>query len=174
MKQVTATVTANSKVMPEAHLIWLESPEIASNAQPGQFVMVRCGAETILPRPLSIHQQDGNKIALLFNIVGTGTTCLSQRKAGDGIQLFGPLGNHFSIQSDSHDLLLIAGGMGIAPLLFLAQQALKQGCTVTVLYGTANKYQYPEKLLPDGLRKISATEDGSIGHHGMVTEILPG
>ena len=120
MKQVMAAITANSEVMPGTHFIWLESPELASQAKPGQFVMVRCGEETILPRPLSIHQIDGNKIALLFNVVGTGTDWLCQCEAGDGIQLFGPLGNHFSIQSDSHDLLLIAGGMGIAPLLFLA------------------------------------------------------
>ncbi|GAF71648.1 unnamed protein product, partial [marine sediment metagenome] len=122
MKQVVAPVISNSEVMPGVYLIWSESPQIASIAQPGQFVMVRCGEDTLLCRPLSVHQLDGNKLALLFTVMGKGTHWLSQRKVGDSIDLFGSLGNGFLIYPASHNLLLVAGGVGIAPLHFLAQQ----------------------------------------------------
>jgi len=163
--------------MPGIHLIWLESPEIASTAQPGQFVMVRCGEvnELLLRRPLSIHQVDTTKakMALLFNVVGKGTRWLSQRKAGDNIDLFGPLGNGFSVSHNSRNLLLVAGGMGIAPLYFLATEALRNGCSVTLLCGTPTAHRYPESLLPHQVELVTATEDGTVGHKGMVTDLIP-
>ena len=95
MKQDLAPIISNNEVVPGAYLIWLESPQIASAVQPGQFVMVSCGEgfECLLRRPLSIHQRDGDRIALLFSVVGKGTHWLSQRRTGDKIDLLGPLGN---------------------------------------------------------------------------------
>ena len=177
MKQVTASVTANNEVMPGVHLIWLESPQIASAAQPGQFVMVRCGEgfKHPLRRPLSIHQlADGSKLAFLFNVVGKGTHWLAQCQVGDNIDLLGPLGNGYSIHPESHKLLLLAGGIGIAPLRFLAQQALNQGCSVRLLLGTSTATQlYPRHLLPPEAELIITTEDGTTGKKGMITDLLP-
>ena len=169
MKQVVATVISNKKVMPGAHLVWLDSPGIATEAQPGQFVMVRCGEETVLPRPFSIHQSDGGKLALLFQIVGRGTTWLSRRGNGDGIDIFGPLGNGFSIHPDSQNLLLVAGGIGIAPLHFLAEDALNSGHSVKLLYGTVNEDRY--QVAP-GIDVVAVTENGSVGEEGMVTDLI--
>ena len=174
LKQGFAPVIANTEVMPGVHLIWLESPQIASEAQPGQFVMVRCGEETLLRRPLSIHQRDSNKIALLFAVVGKGTAWLSQRKTGDNIDIFGPLGNGYSIHPTSHNLLLVAGGIGIAPLGFLAQKAVGQGCSVRLLLGASTASQlYPKHLLPAEAELIIATEDGTDGQQGIVTNLIP-
>jgi len=177
LRQVAAPIVSNSEVMPGTYLIWLESPQIASQAKPGQFVMVRCGEETLLRRPLSIHQLDGKtklKLALLFTVVGKGTHWLSQCKAGNNIDLLGPLGNGFSIHPASHNLLLVAGGIGIAPLHFLAQEALSQGYSVTLLAGAPTATQlYPRHLLPPEAKVITATEDGSAGNKGMITDILP-
>jgi dihydroorotate dehydrogenase electron transfer subunit len=90
------------------------------------------------------------------------------------VELLGPLGNSYSIYPESHNLLLLAGGWGIAPLYFLAQEALKDGLTVTLLYGTANEKRYEKKcFFPPGLRVISATEDGSVGEKGLITDLLP-
>ncbi|GAI38994.1 unnamed protein product, partial [marine sediment metagenome] len=174
MKQVTATVISNTQVMPGGHLIWLESPQIASEAKPGQFVMVRCGEETLLRRPLSIHQlADKTKLAFLFTVVGKGTHWLSQRQAGDRIDLLGPLGNGFSIYPASHNLLLVAGGIGIAPLCFLAQEALNQGCSVRLLLGASTASQlYPKHFLPAEAELIIATEDGTAGRKGMVIDYV--
>ncbi len=173
MKQVIAPVISNSEVMPGVYLIWLESPRIASLAQPGQFVMVRCGEDTVLPRPLSIHQIAENKLALLFSLIGKGTTWLSQREAGDEVDIFGPLGNSFSNYPGSQNLLLVAGGIGIAPLCFLAKETVEKDYPVTLLYGTANKHRYPEDLLPHGIKLVAATEDGTVGHRGLITDLLP-
>ena len=175
MKQVTATVISKREVMPGVYLIWLESPQIAFTAQPGQFVMVRCGEETLLRRPLSIHQlADGSKLAFLFNVVGKGTHWLAQCQVDDNIDLLGPLGNGYSIHSESHKLLLLAGGIGIAPLCFLAQQALKQGCSVRLLLGASTATQiYPRHLLPPEAELLIATEDGTDGQKGMITDLLP-
>jgi dihydroorotate dehydrogenase electron transfer subunit len=152
MKQSLAPLTAISEVRPEIYLIWLESPEIASAARPGQFVMVRCGEddELLLRRPLSIHQVDEAKrrLALLFAVVGKGTRWLSRRKAGDSIDLFGPLGNGFSIKPDSKNLLLVAGDIGIAPLSFLAETAADLGCAVKLHQGVNEAGQ----VLLDALR----------------------
>ncbi len=174
MKQVAASVTSNSEVVPGVYLIWLESPQIASAAQPGQFVMVGCGEESLLRRPLSIHQLGKAKLALLFSVVGKGTHWLAQCQAGDTIDLLGPLGNGYSIHPDSHNLLLVAGGIGIAPLCFLAQEALNQGCSVTILLGASTATQlYPSDLLPREAELVIATEDGTNGKKGMITDLLP-
>ena len=174
MNQVTASVTSNTEVMPGVYLIWLESPQIASTAQPGQFVMVHSGEESLLRRPLSIHQLDRAELALLFTVVGKGTHWLAQCQAGDNIDLLGPLGNGYSLYPDSHNLLLVAGGIGIAPLCFLAQEALNQGCSVTLLLGAPTAAQlYPGDLLPSGAELVIATEDGTTGKKGMITDLLP-
>lgn len=174
MKQVAAQVISNSEVIPGVYLIWLESPQIAATARPGHFVMVHCGEDTLLPRPLSIHQRNGSEIALLLAVVGKGTEWLSQRKKSDTVELFGPLGNGFNIPQNSRKLLLMAGGMGIAPLYFLAQEALSRECSATLLYGTTDAHRYPENLLPSRINLVAATEDGTVGHQGMMTDLIPG
>ena len=174
MNQVIASVVASTEVMPDVYLIWLEAPRIASAAKPGQFVMVGCGEESLLRRPLSIHQTDKNKLALLFSVVGKGTRWLAQRRAGDTVDLLGPLGNGYSIHPGSHNLLLVAGGIGIAPLRFLADEAVKQGCSVKLLLGASTVNQlYPGDLLSPETELVTATEDGTAGKKGMITALLP-
>ncbi len=176
-KQVLAKVTSNCQIMPGTFLIWLESPEIAGTAKPGQFVMASCGEDNLLRRPFSIHQvNDGRtSLALLFGTVGKGTQWLSQRKAGDGIDLLGPLGNGFSIAPSAGNLLLVAGGIGIAPLRFLAQAALEQERLVTLLLGAATEAQLClSHLIPSSVKCITATDDGSASKRGMITDLIPG
>ncbi len=159
--------------MPGICLAWFEAPEIAQLARPGQFVMVRCGGESILPRPLSIYQRDGSKIALLFAVVGKGTRWLSQSKAGDSLDIFGPLGNGFVIEPAAKNLLLVAGGMGIAPLLFLAEEASKEGYSITVLIGIRTAMVYLKRTSAIKGKFIITTEDGTDGQQGIVTNLIP-
>ncbi|MGD9116704.1 MAG: dihydroorotate dehydrogenase electron transfer subunit [Dehalococcoidia bacterium] len=176
MIEETARVTGSTKPMKDAHLLTLKAPGIAAEAKPGQFVMVRCGekGEYQLRRPLSIHQREGDKIALLFNIVGGGTQWLAQRQPGDMISLLGPLGNGFSINPNSKKLLMIAGGIGIAPLVFLVTEASKRNCETKLLIGGREAaLLYPQDLLPEGLDIIYATENATMGLHGMVTTFAP-
>ena len=176
LKQVAATVISNVELMPGHHLICVEAPDIVATAKAGQFLTIRCGEALILRRPLSIHKlADSKYLYLLFKTVGKGTIWLSERQKGEKLDLIGPLGNGFSIEPASKKLLLAAGGIGIAPLVFLAQKALGEGRSVKLLSGARKKDAlYPKKLLPNGIETIITTEDGSDGEKGKVTDILPG
>jgi len=176
LKQTEAKIITNDEIMPGVCLIRLDCLPIAPPARPGQFVMVRCGegAEYQLRRPLSIHQLDENRLALLFNVVGRGTQWLSRCQAGDKLDLLGPLGNSYEIYPDSKKLLLAAGGIGVAPLVFMANEAINKGKEVTLLLGASTAGQlYPSRLSPAGVRLVTATEDGTAGNKGMITDILP-
>lgn len=176
MKSIKAKVISNSEVMPGVSLIWLESPQIASIAKPGQFIMLQCGEDNLLRRPLSIHNVDGNRcsLAVLFSIVGKGTKWLSQRQPGEKIDILGPLGNGYSINPASRNLLLLGGGIGIAPLPFLARTAIERNCCVTLLLGASTATQLcPDHLLTPTVNCITATDDGSIGEKGFITNLLP-
>jgi len=168
------TVISKAEIMPQVHLLWLEAPEIAAAARPGQFVMVRCGAghDPLLRRPLSIHRVTrARQIALLVGVVGRGTEWVSRRREGDVVDLLGPLGNGFSIQPTARSLLLVAGGIGVAPLVFLAEDALDRGHVVTLVAGAQSASAlYPGSSLPSKARLVTVTEDGSEGLRGMVVD----
>ena len=170
MKQTIARVISSKQVMPETFLTWLESPEIAQSARPGQFVMVYCGEETVLRRPLSVHRVEGDRLSLLFAVIGKGTQWLAECQPGDGVDVIGPMGNGFTLSPESQNLLLVAGGIGIAPLCFLAEDAVRQGKNIRLLYGTAGRGRYP---VPAGITEVAATEDGSVGNKGLVTALIP-
>lgn len=188
MKQSLCTIISNVEIMPGVNLMWLESPDIAATAQPGQFVTVRCG-NLILRRPFSIHQvvsyeQEAkqSRVALLFKVAGKGTLWLSQRQKGDKIDVLGPLGKGFSIPSiiarrevprQSRNLLLVAGGIGIAPLAFLLQHASPKH-SITLIYGASTARELCSfSSLPSGVQFVPVTEDGSRGRKGLASEVLP-
>jgi dihydroorotate dehydrogenase electron transfer subunit len=138
--------------------------------------MLTCGPDLLLRRPFSFHDANSEtgEVSFLYGIVGRGTYWLSQLKPGDTVDILGPLGNGFSIQPDSKEILIIAGGMGIAPLCFLARQAQGRGLSVTLLLGAATASQLcPTDLLPAEATCITATEDGSAGVKGLITDCLP-
>ncbi len=169
--------------MPETRLVWLEAPDITGTARPGQFVMVACGDDTFLPRPFSVHRVDGGQLALLVKVVGKGTRWLSQLKKGETLDVFGPLGNGFTVYPGSQNLLLVGGGMGIAPLCFLADYAAGEGKKVTLIQGGRScdcllPVSLPQSLfnrgvMPASFQCINATEDGSEGYKGLATRLIP-
>ena len=175
-RRVKAEIVSNEELLSGFHLLWLQAPKLAQAFQPGQFMMVRCGEgfDFTLRRPFSLHQVAEERLALFFKKVGRGTRWLAERQPGDELDLLGPLGRGFSVSPESRHLLLVAGGVGIAPLLFLAQRELLLGRKVTLLLGAKTSSElYPESLLPEGLHLAITTEDGSAGRKGMVTELLP-
>jgi len=190
IKQTLCSVASNVEVMPGIHLMWIEAPNIACSVLPGQFITVRCGDFT-LRRPFSVHQSSPltgedsgeGEIALLFKVAGKGTLWLSRRQAGEKIDILGPLGKGFSIEPGARNSLLVAGGIGIAPLVFLMQYASSQH-QITLIQGASTAAQlYPfssagkkrSRLSPlsKGVQFIPVTEDGSMGKKGMATDILP-
>jgi dihydroorotate dehydrogenase electron transfer subunit len=175
-----AVVLSSEEVYQDSRLIWFSAPAVGRVAQPGQFLMIRCGEgwDPLLPRPMSFHRfrqaGDERQFAILFDLRGRGTDWLWRRQPGDLVGLFGPLGRGYAVKSQSQNLLLVGGGIGIAALVALADEAIANGRAVTLLQGakTVDKL-FPSASLPTEVEVVSATEDGSAGHRGLVTELLP-
>jgi dihydroorotate dehydrogenase electron transfer subunit len=183
MKQLKAVITSAIETVKDTYLLQIDAPEIASCARAGQFVMVSCDVDTILPRPFSIHRVEDGKISLLYAVVGKGTAWLSSRKKGDTLNIFGPLGNGYTLDKKARNVLLIAGGLGIAPLRFLTETAAAAGKTVTLLNGARNagclvplnisNSLHKSGMHPSSVQCVNATEDGSEGFKGLATQLIP-
>ena len=159
--------------MPGCYLIWVEAPQIAAEAIPGQFLTIRCGTHLLLRRPFSIHRINGETVAFLFAAVGQGTEWLANRAVGELLDVLGPLGNGFTIRDNAEKLLLIAGGIGVAPLLFLADEGVADSRAVKFVAGAATSSDLlPEPEIASGGQFIRVTEDGSIGAKGLVTDVI--
>lgn len=176
-----AEVLRQEQLTPEIFRLTLRAPEIAANARPGQFVMIRTslGYDPLLRRPLSIHQTIGNKqVQLLYKVVGKGTRLLAAMTPGRQVHLTGPLGHGFEL-AGRQAICLVGGGMGIAPLYFLAREILRTTSPpkCIVLLGARNAAELgplPRDFMDIGASQTHlATDDGSLGHHGYVAELLP-
>lgn len=170
-------IIANKEVGPDTWRMDIRAPKVTAAAQPGQFVMVSVGQETtdpLLRRPLSIHQAENDVLTLLYRIVGKGTRLMSFMKSGEEVSLLGPLGEGFQIKADQHHCL-VGGGLGVAPLLFLAKAIRRQHPDekLTILLGGRSR---DELLALDEFKELAlvlvATDDGSHGMQGLVTDLL--
>jgi len=155
-------------------LLVLECPEIVREARPGQFVNLRTapGLEPLLRRPISIFLAEPatGLLYLWYQVVGRGTASLSKLKEGDYLDLIGPLGNGFALGAGQR-IALVGGGMGIAPLVFLAREAVAYN-QVTAFFGTRTAGQMPPAEYLPAMETILVTEDGSTGRQGLVTDSL--
>lgn len=157
------------------------SPEIADRAQPGQFVSVGVeGAQTVLRRPFSIYQVSrhgpwAGTVEIVFDVVGPGTRWLAARAKHDLVDLVGPLGTGFPIPQQPVSVLLVGGGYGAAPLLYLAGTLQQRGYRVDMVIGAATADRIFNAIEAKRLSAttIFTTEDGSLGEEGRVTDVLP-
>ncbi|MBE3588495.1 MAG: dihydroorotate dehydrogenase electron transfer subunit [Thermoanaerobacteraceae bacterium] len=229
MVDVMAVVKQQDRLGAGIYRLILDAPAICSAALPGQFVHIRCagGLDPLLRRPLSIHRVDRERgeLWLLYRVVGKGTSLLAQKKPGDCLAIMGPLGRGFTLPAPGADVVLVGGGMGVAPLFFLAEELGRRNCRVTFLAGarcaeqlvvgkiwngaggvpgsmffrdegkrdmndgemtmvagetghhcgTGDGFSTPGDAgdIPDRLFTCAmATDDGSCGHHGPVTDLL--
>ena len=155
-------------------LLRLRSDQPLPAIQPGQFVQVRVddSPSTYLRRPISIHDVDfqQNEITLLVQQVGEGTRHLAQAKEGDIINMMLPLGNGFSTPEVGEKVLLVGGGIGIAPLFYFAKVMNEKGVSPTLLLGGKSK---SDLIRLSDYQQLGdtfvTTEDGSLGEKGFVT-----
>jgi len=184
MFSLKAKLIYNKKIKGNYFRCLIDAPLIAKKANPGQFVNIKV-SDTITPllrRPFSIHRVKGEKIEILYEALGEGTKILSQRKPGEYLEVIGPLGSGFdySSQLTAHSSqVLVAGGMGVAPLIFLAEKITAHSSQLTdyrlfVVIGAKTKSQILcEKEFRDlGCEVKIATDDGSKGFRGRVTDLL--
>lgn len=177
--QIEAPVESVSLLTDDIIQITLHAPEISQTANPGQFVMVRMGNEIdpLLRRPFSIHFADNqNNIQLLIKIVGPVTRKIALLRSEETINILGPLGRGFPMPKEG-PVYLVGGGIGAAPLLYLAKwiQEKGPGEEIRVLLGARNKQEadsLASKFTVFGLHPEISTDDGSTGHHGVVGDLL--
>ncbi len=169
------TVVESQFVNKTNFLLKLTSPNIdLSTILPGQFVEIKVDKSptTFLRRPISIHFVDivNKELWLLIQVVGDGTQQLSTLTVGDTVSLILPLGNGFTLPEQKSKTLLIGGGVGIAPLLYLGKTLWDLGHDVTFLLGARSEQDFPDLsfFAPYGSVHLT-TEDGSVGEKGFVT-----
>lgn len=168
-------VISNRKVAGDTFFLELESRKIAVAARPGQFVMVRAGAglDPLLPRPFSICSvRDGERIHILYRVAGKGTEVLSRVPPGGRVSVLGPLGRGFGIPPSTESALLVGGGIGVAPLVFL-HTSIPDGRSVFLMGFPNLDGMIPLEVLGISPAHVQpATEDGSCGYRGIVTELI--
>ncbi len=177
MRLVSAELVESRQILPGQWIQSFHAPELAAGSRAGQFVHVRTGdySGLVLRRPFSINTADPATgiVTLHFRTVGRGTEWLTRAREGDRLDMLGPLGRPFEVDPRSHHLLLVAGGLGMAGIRMLADEAVQDGRQVVVLFGAQSAaHVYPSSLLPDEVEYVVATDDGSLGHHGFVTELV--
>ena len=172
--QVSVARVTTREALGAYAVLWFEAPEIATGAQPGQFVMVAIGdaAGCILRRPFSIYAARGGQVAIAFDAIGAGTRWLAERTAGDGLEVIGPLGTPQPAPEDG--AILVGGGYGTAALSFLAERATAAGQSVRGIAGarTADRLFIDDSLRGACESLAITTDDGSAGLRGIVTEPL--
>ncbi len=156
----------------------LSDPEIAANSHSGQFVNISIKdiPNLLWRRPLGIHQCDPEKgtFDILFKAIGRGTKAISQLKTGDMLDILGPLGNTFDYPEDLNEVIIVAGGLGIAPFILMLQDIADREIASTLFFGVKNS---KELCCIEAFKSFNtdihiSTEDGSFGDKGLVTSSL--
>ncbi len=179
MRLAEAELLESRPILPGQWLQTYGAPWLAAGGvRAGQFVHVRTPdySGLVLRRPFSINTLDraAGTITIHFRVTGKGTEWLARARPGERLEMLGPLGRPFEVDPRTRHVLLVAGGLGIAGVRALADEALEQGRRVTLLFGaTSAREVYPSSLLPAEVEYLVATDDGSLGHHGFVTRLVP-
>jgi len=172
---VKAHIAANGSVAKDTYLMELRLETEEFLAAPGQFVMLRIldTTDPLLRRAFSICSLiKPNVIQIMYRVVGKGTRLMKDMKEEETLELLGPLGNGFQGPERGKKAVLVSGGIGVAPLFFLASRLKPHDLKFIAGYGSK------EDVVPPGLLGLEegsvlfATEDGSCGYHGLVTELF--
>jgi dihydroorotate dehydrogenase electron transfer subunit len=173
-----AELVYNRAVASGVFCMRVRCPSASRQAQPGQFIMLGVNDQTapLLRRPFSLCGADGESIELLYRVAGTGTSIMTTWKAPQAVNFIGPLGRGFGIPDGLETAYVVAGGIGIAPLLFLLQHLGEQRkrCGISLFMGgrTADELRMLEDFKPLPASIFIATDDGSAGFHGLVTDLF--
>jgi dihydroorotate dehydrogenase electron transfer subunit len=173
--QEKCRIEDHKQVGPRHYMLTLVSQYIATHAQPGQFVNVRCheSFNPLLRRPISLHRINAQKglIELLYEVVGRGTELLTKNPVGGELDVLGPLGSGFAVAPEKKVHLMVGGGMGIAPLRALGE-SLKGARYVFLGAKDKESLVCGEKCGEIADQVALITEDGSTGKKGLVTDLL--
>ena len=168
-KNFIAKIISNTEVAEKIFRLIVESHGLSKTARAGQFVQVKISDEFTLRRPLGIASTADNCVKIFYRVVGHGTEILSQRVSGERLNILGALGNGFTARDGK--ILLVGGGMGLAPLLCAAE---KFSSDVLIGGRTADEVNFWQEEFRSNVEEIFiTTDDGSVGKRGFVTDALP-
>ena len=153
---VEASVISNTPYGGSQHVVRLDAPQLAGPSKPGQFVHIRCAANIPMRRPMSIMRVDKNRghLDILFKIHGTGSAALAEVKPGATLSVMGPIGNPYRLSNYKPHAVLIGGGVGIPPMIFLAEHLRKHRVNTIVFMGSEIAFPFkpqPSQILVPGL-----------------------
>ncbi len=168
-----APLTGRHQVARDMWALSFEAPEIANSAEPGQFVNLGLGREFTLRRPFSVHGCEGDRIEIVLKAVGVGTAQLLDMKPGTPVSCLGPLGRPFDLprHAPGKRLVLISGGLGIAPMPLALREAHRAGMLTTSVHGARTALDLYVDVT--GHKVVWATDDGTQGFHGTVVDAAP-
>lgn len=174
-----ATVLSNQCVGPRLWLLTVRCPQVAAAVEPGQFVhmLVPGMADHMLRRPFSVYSTNAQAgtMDILYQVVGYGTDHMTTLPQGTACEFIGSIGHGWQVPEGARKVLLVAGGVGAAPLFMLTQQCVERGLDVTVVLGAQTKdalvtRQAYQQVL--GCEPLCATDDGTYGHAGFCTGLV--
>lgn len=169
MKIIKSTVVENSLISCGVYRL---TAAFDSHMLPGQFFMLKTLDNSfLLPRPISVNDVNNNMVSFLYRIEGAGTKKISSLRKNDEIQLFGPLGNGFDTNMLKGRVAIIGGGIGVAPLLYLAK-LMGQNADVYLGYKDAESMYISDEFKQYARRTTVVTEDGAMGEKGFVTDYV--
>ncbi|MCL2372542.1 MAG: dihydroorotate dehydrogenase electron transfer subunit [Defluviitaleaceae bacterium] len=174
-KFFAAKILSNSEVASDIFSMTLHAPEIAGDVKPGQFAMVYLGrGEMLLPRPISFcdaNPAEGT-VNLVYQVVGKGTKAMAEMPAGENVKILAPIGNGFFLDRITATPAIVGGGIGTPPLLLAAKALAAKGIKPDVFLGFRSNSILVKEFETVARNVYIATEDGSHGHKGYVTELL--
>lgn len=145
---------------------WNES----ERPEPGQFLTIKPEGKSLLRRPFAFSDYRDGEAAIIYKTVGKATEEFSKLKEGDDLSILGPVGGSF--QKPAGRPVLVAGGIGLGPMIFTANEYIKQGLNPILIVGARDKSFIPEITLDNGETPVICTDDGSMGFRGNVVEYL--
>lgn len=172
--QEICAVRANEYLGSGLYRMVIETEKIAASAACGQFVHLTCGEGNLLRRPISICDADSETgtLTMLYEVKGDGTAWLAARRAGDKIDVLGPLGHGFDAAKLGARPVLLGGGIGVPPMLLTAKTCAKNGAAVTMIAGARTRDLVVLEPEFSDFDYTVCTDDGSYGVHGFVTDVL--
>ena len=148
----------------------IESENIASSAECGQFLHIDCGSDTFLRRPISICDSENGQVRFIFEVKGKGTEALSKYEVGDYINVMGPLGHGFEIKDEFKNPVIIGGGIGVFPLYKLAKKL--KNANVFLGFRSADRVVMEKEFEAVSNMTIVGTDDGSYGYNGYIANAM--
>jgi dihydroorotate dehydrogenase electron transfer subunit len=166
-----APLTGRRQVAHEMFVLSIRAPEIAASVRAGQFANLGWSGGPLLRRPFSIYRSEGEHIEVVLKAVGVGTAQLLAMEVGDRISCLGPLGQGFDFSRGAKEVVLISGGLGVAPMPLAARDARAAGMQVTWVHGARTATELCAESAGD--RVIWVTDDGSRGAKGTAVSAAP-